>query len=385
MKKRIISILAILILCFNLMMPVVHGAGLVTLYSWDNRSQMFFEEEVEDQLKVGWYRMYPVELWAEDGRELMVGGDEVETYLGLNWYLNEDTVIYITDWGQSIYIPTDLPENIYTQFNWYSEPPVKMYSEYAEIMYVPKHLSPTYKNLNWFYTEPVWMWSRDGRYIPVEEYDVEAYKNVGWFEYDEDNYPTTMYTLDGKEILVAQNEIETYKKLGWYDYTDISYYKFKNESQKCMNAGDYEGVYEAFEDCRWVVDDTKYQEDVYNVRYRAREAWRKQAGGCPLAFTGYQEIEDGKVTFEVRNISYKEIIAVELDFMVYDIFGYPLKYCYDYRWGVNGDLLMECDESRYFYTSYISGISNAHCIDEVVINTVVCSDGSIWYRGYGWY
>ena len=374
LKKLAVIIVLVSVICS--VSTVSNASGFVTLYSWDGRQQLFWEEDVEAQLGVGWYRFYPVLMHADDGREMYVSGDEVETYLNLNWYLSDEVDIYVVDSGKTIYVPYGTPA-LDNNRNFYWQTPVKMYSEYGEKMTVSRNLAETYKSLNWFYTEPVVMWTEDGRIICVEQYEVEAYKNVGWYSADEE-FPEDLYTLDGRYIFVRETDVEKYLNLGWYKWEDMKYINFQNEVNACMKSGDYEGVYGAFEDYEWSLSETQYQDELYNAKYRAREAWRKAAGGAPLVFTGYQNIDGNEVEFKVRNISYKPIIAVKIDFVCYDIFGIPMRYCYGISWGSDGDLWLDTDDYSFFSVSDVSGIDGAYRVGNLKVTDVIFSDNSRW-------
>lgn len=91
----------------------------MTLYSLDGRQEQVLEQNVEKQLKVGWYLEPVTLLYSLDGRTEIVPTARVEAQLQVGWYLKPMQKIYAADGREKIVEKTKVSE--YLKVGWYIE------------------------------------------------------------------------------------------------------------------------------------------------------------------------------------------------------------------------------------------------------------------------
>lgn len=182
MKKLISSLLIFIIIASILPVPVGYtGGASVKMYAPDEREIIVPLEEIEEYMKVGWYKEPVVTLYSSDGRELVVKTTQKEAYTSVGWFDAPLTTLYAPG-GREIKVKA---------------------SEASE-----------YINVGW-YTEPVTLvYSRDGRSLAVLNRELEAYKSVGWYD-NLDTISKLMISPGGEETRIFIDHYAYYFSLGY--------------------------------------------------------------------------------------------------------------------------------------------------------------------------
>ncbi len=114
-------------------------------------------------------------------------------------------------------------------------------------------------------------------------------------------------------------------------------------------------------------------------RRRIADLWRKAVKNCPLGVVGGYTDEYGVVYIDLRNLSYKPIVAVRLLFDTYDIFGTLLRSSKDYYYwldDVDGNMYLEPMEKERYYWTFLG--SKTRLVKNIRITEVVYSDYTKW-------
>ena len=264
------------------------------------------------------------------------------------------------------------------------------------------------------FASSVTMYSADGRELIVAESEVEAQKTVGWFTAP----PVLMYSADGRQLLVSGDEIELYQNVGWYlepmstmyapfdrtiavptwqvqDYVNVGWFTTHDEAlyneiipqiQYALSVTDYNGAIDICDDALdkfWDYENVFF-EDIVNTVYVVMDTWRATVKQPVAAISSYVTDSYGikQANIVLRNISYKEISAIELEFNCYNTFNEPVKY---YGFGSRqfdgyaqqmsfGTL----DTQSWHWSLY--GYSETDRIKNIKITRVAFADGTVWTR-----
>lgn len=236
MKKT--SFVLIIAICMSMFCNVYARYAKVRLYAPDGRSEVVDFEEVDAQLKVGWYE-YPVQtLYSADGRTEVFNKKDVPAQLTVGWYDHPVQTLYSLDGRAEVFDKKDVPAQL--TVGWYTERVVIMYSsDGTKTQVVPFSQIEVYERKGWCYGKPVKMYAWSDREMIVGENRVELYKSLNWHT----EPLVTMYSLSAGGFLetteVPQDEVEAQKKVGWSTKRPTANYKLnmntvKKEAYACL-------------------------------------------------------------------------------------------------------------------------------------------------------
>lgn len=264
------------------------------------------------------------------------------------------------------------------------------------------------------YVSAVTMYSADGREIQVSAKEVEAQRAVGWFT----SLPVTMYAADGRELLVSEDEVALYQTLGWYSeplhtvyapydrsltvpaaevqaYVNVGWFTTYDEAvynevipklQEALAVSDYNRVIDLCDDAlgRFSESETAFAEDITGTMYAAMDAWRAVAKQPIVFMSTYMTDYYGtpRINIVMRNIGYREISAVDLEFNCCNAFGEPVKYNKYGNSLYNGwanKMEFESLETQTWHWD-LYGYSEADMIKNLKLIRVAFSDGTVWYK-----
>lgn len=320
MKKRIIGILLMVCLALQAQCAwAVTSENMRLMYAADGRELYVAEDEVEAYKQVGWYTAPPVWMYAADGRQLLVSGDEIAAFQEVGWYL---------------------------------QPPVLMYAG-------------------------------DGRTLYVSGDEVEAYQNVGWYL----EPVCTVYAPYDRTFVVPTWQVQAYVDVGWYTTFDEALY---NEVVPVIKQAMADGDYNlAVNQCDYALNrfqeyGTVFYDDIWGNRYAAMDAWRASVRQPVVVLSSYVTESNGTETavLTLKNISYKTVAAIELEFNCYDVFMDPVRY-----YGSGSSLCRCTAKDMYLFTLgtqtwnwKLYGYNDAEYVRNIYITRVAFTDGTVWER-----
>ncbi len=320
MKKKWLGFL--LVFCLILQAQAafaVTSAKVRMMYAADGRELYVAEDEVEAYKEVGWFTAPPVWMYAADGRQLLVSGDEIEAYKEVGWFRQPPVLMYAGD-GRTLYVSED-EVAMYQEVGWYLEPMCTMYAPYDRTVVVPT-------------------------------WQVQAYVNVGWFTtYDEALYneviPVIQRAMREKDYSWAISECE-YALYNFWEYDSVFY------------------------------------DDIYNNKYAAMDAWRASVKQPVVVTYSYVSDSNGtkQANISLRNISYKTVAAIEIEFNCYNAFMDPVKYYGSgsslYKGNAQKMYLYTLDTQSWYWKLY--GYSDTEYIKNIYVKRVAFTDGTVWSR-----
>ncbi|MBR1970017.1 MAG: hypothetical protein IKA17_06645 [Clostridia bacterium] len=213
------------------------------------------------------------------------------------------------------------------------------------------------------------VYSDDGRALGIHDLLLPVYENSGW------HGPVWMYSLDGREIEVEYCNIKAYQKVGWYLWTDYLYQDYKRNYDSYFVSGNYADAFSMAKYGASALSGTYYESAFYTYKTKAMDAWRKKVN-APLAYTSSFCYDNGDVSINFTNVSYKTIKAFKIAFDCFDVFGTRLSTSYS-SYSVEDTWLYSGNSNSYKWTS--TPYKTDH-IGNVRVTQVVYSDNTYWYR-----
>lgn len=255
------------------------------------------------------------------------------------------------------------------------------FNKYSEWVDVPSStatfsivVDSSYGNISsgeYYHCKQVDLYSMDGRCITVYDVQTPVYTSVGWYE------AVTMYALDGRKITIPPYEVEAYKKVGWYDIYEYTIYLLRNVTNDYIQIGMYNEAIDTIEESGSWMNGTEYEYTVRLIKEGVMDKWRN-AERCPIGVISYsigEEYDVPTVTLNLRNISYKTIIAFRSKFTCYNVFGEVEESYYDTYYC--DDTYLESGESAS-YTWKLYGADSVDNVKNIRITEIVFSDGTKW-------
>lgn len=240
----------------------------------------------------------------------------------------------------------------------------------ASVEFVAK--DPAAWSNTYYYCKYKNVYSDDGRAMGVHDLLVPVYETVGWHS------DVAMWTKDGKMLAVPYCDVATYKVAGWMDETEYDIFNFRKEYGEYLGVKDYNAVMNLADSYSDYLDGTIYQDEIYVAKTYAMDQLRKAVNG-PLAVVNQYVSSDGNAQIYFRNVSYKDIKAIRIQFECCDVFGRIIKSNDTYE--VAKMYLPSSEATGLVFE--INNRGNAGIIENIrniKILQVVYSDGTSWYR-----
>ncbi len=238
--------------------------------------------------------------------------------------------------------------------------------------------NPTENSQTYFYCKYVNVYAPDGRILAVTDLQVPVYKLVGWSE------AVTMMARDengtfSRSIKISPYDVAAYEAVGWYTIEGTLFELIKGDYYEFKAAWDYNSMIEKTDLGINYLAGTKYEQMLYTMRTEAMDLWRNSCG-APLGVIEYEISENSigtpEVTIAFRNVSYKKIIAYEMTFTCYNVFGKVEKSYYDYFYDDEADMA-PAQVGGGTWTLY--GADSVYTVENIRITEVVFEDGTKWY------
>ncbi len=239
---------------------------------------------------------------------------------------------------------------------------------------------PLYLGHGW-YSEPVTrMYASDGRTKVVTLDRVAENVSVGWYEHYEDVY-TTLYSMDGRTKDVLKINVEAEEAVGWYT---LPHYLMAYADQLVTDEG-YETAVEFLESLQKLdsANAAEYQQKIDQLLQK----WMKEIN-CPLAILGYtityNSIRTPEVNIEVRNLSQKTIIRLDITWTCRDAYGnittdFPSLYNGNFTGYTDADSALAPGERSILTWTLYSNEQTAY-ITNYYVESVAYSDGTSWRK-----
>lgn len=218
------------------------------------------------------------------------------------------------------------------------------------------------------------LYALDGRTLVVEDSQIGIYTapGMGWFK----EKPVTMYSADGRTLVVSTDRVEAHKAVGWYLWHDYYYHHdFKKNYEYFTSNENYSSAFYVIKNAISYLSGTYYEPSIYSYKTNLMDAWRKKEN-APLAYISSSCNNDGDVTINFMNVSYKTIKAFKVEFDCYDIFGSHLNSKYGYYY-VKDTWLLSGENNTYTWSG---PPDNTNHIKNIRVTQVVYSDDTYWYR-----
>lgn len=258
---------------------------------------------------------------------------------------------------------------------------VTMYSADGRELLVPENEVEAQKTVGWFTAPPVWMYAADGRQILVSGDETEAYQAVGWYL----EPMRIVYAPFDRTLLIPAWQVQDYVNVGWFTtYDEALYNEVVPQIQYTLSVTDYNGAIDLCDSAlgRFYSSENVFYEDIVSKKYAAMDTWRavihQPVAVLSSNVSEYYSIQRAHIT--LRNISYKPIVALELEFHCYNAFGEPVQY-----YGIGSSLYegyiqsMQLDplETEVWYWD-LYGFGEAASINNIKVVRVAFADGTIW-------
>ena len=343
--KKILKLVTIVALFLTVAVMTANASERVTMYSLDGRAINVDAREVPSYRSVGWYTNINdvrTTMYSLDGRTIEIWKSEVDNYKNVGWY-----------------------ENI-------SNVKATMYSPAGIIIDVWKSEVDDYKSVGWYddiNDARVTMCARDGRTLEVWKNEYETYKAMGWYPLVE------LYSMDDRMIRVPEYEVEEYKQVGWYTYEGYCFNILEREYNAYITSGDNVSALQMVSSLKDIFWETEYEADVMKMMHTVMDTLRNQQQQ-PLIVGGYY-VDNGDLSIEFNNVSYKDIIAFECLFEITDVFGNVLDSKGNTVYNVQDAYIVPGDNEIYVWNG--NG-SRAKWVNDIEVITVVYSDGTIWRK-----
>ena len=232
----------------------------------------------------------------------------------------------------------------------------------------------TYRSDSYYYSRYMEVYSADGRTKTISELLLPVYEKVGW------SAGVKMYALDGRTKYVKPSKVAANEAVGWYTEEGFAYYKLQNAYNEYKAVGDYNSILELVYDYTEVLEDTKYEQNLYAIRTEVMSLWRK-ATGEPVGVISYEvnKNENGVPVAAIafRNISEKKIVEFKTIFTCYNKDG-KIENPY-YNNFVANDIDLDVAECDYYFWDFDKSY-NVNSIKNIRINEVTFEDGTKWKR-----
>ncbi len=232
----------------------------------------------------------------------------------------------------------------------------------------------TSRSDSYYYSRYMDVYSADGRTKTISELLLPIYEKVGWFS------GVKMYALDGRTKYVKPDKVAANEAVGWYTEEGLAYYNVQKSYNEFKAVGDYNSLIDLVRDNMELLEDTKYEQNLYAIRTEAITLWR-QAAGTPLGVISYNVKKNddgvpiGGIAF--RNISDKNIVGFKIKMNCYDKNG---KIVDPYYTGfVAEDIEFDVAAAEFFYWDFDKAM-NVYSINDIRVTEVIFSDGSKWKR-----
>ncbi len=204
------------------------------LYTEDGRCQYFSYDQVEAQLKVGWYREPVQRLYTADGRSKVFENSKVDSQLNVGWFKTQPIIVYAED-GRTKYIENTADAIAANEaVGWYKEPVQRLYTPDGRNKLFKQSQVAAQVAVGW-YTQPVQtLYTIDGRTKVFPKTQVAAQVAVGW-----STEPfVTMYAPDGRTKKVKQSQVAANQKVGWFKTKPIKMYAEGGKTKYIENTQD---------------------------------------------------------------------------------------------------------------------------------------------------
>ena len=238
----------------------------------------------------------------------------------------------------------------------------------VEIFYPNSTVYDTY-----FYNDRMNVYSYDGRAKGIYTLQAPVYKMVGWY------MPVTVYAEDWRELEISPFKVKDFQKVGWYTYEELLYKEFKVTYNELKERKEYASIINMVGAYLYSLEGTPYASKLYSARTEAMDLWRSEVD-APIGI-GYNYVTEGEKSYdenqaviEVFNISYKPIIALELSFTCYDVWGEEIYTGYEY-YHVNDTYISPCKSEAFCWEI---GYGDAEYISDIRVEKVVYDDYSRW-------
>ncbi len=318
---------------------------------------------------------YLDDLWFSELK--LTGAPFYQMQLNMNFSFYTQSTDYETLWLNDFYIncfdangnylgQVPFPQN-YGKYSFSESESYTLGVSLPDITAMIEIVSPKY-NQTYLHCKYRNVYAQDGRVMAICDLQTPVYQTVGW-------YPGVMvYTEDlERELEISPFQVDAYSKVGWYTLETAVFKAASNEYRYYMSQNDYNSAIETWNGAEEFFSDYNYIVQCQAMRTTAMDRWRT-AINSPVAITNADVDEDNDVRISFRNISYKPIAYIRLDFNCYDDYGNYINTGYDYYYV--DDLYLKTLETDTYWWDYLSNYTNS--VSNARITGVVFGDGTMW-------
>ena len=286
-----------------------------------------------------------ITLYAEDGRAKAFPASQVDAQLTVGWYKEPVQRLYTLDGRSKVFGKSQVDAQL--TVGWYKEP--------VQMLYAP------------------------GKSKVFKKSEVAAQLTVGWY-----TYPVTMmWALDDRTKVVPTSQVAANQKVGWYTADDYLLAKadyLRDTAGYAAATSWLEKVVKSFEKDNFEFKPASDKLDAFCLNWYAKNNW------IPVAvYQSYVSNDNGKpqINFSLRNLSKKDIDAIQIKFTCYDANGNPTA-------DGNSPATIEAPYITYSETIgssrsievYMTLDSNTKTkkVGNVQVTKIIFEDGSTWSR-----